>query len=60
MIASGNQNEFPSSFAPLGDLLKTLMFLLNLNDFNSSPSLLDQGFAKQKGSSKVWKEKGSK
>ena len=38
MIASGNQNQFPSSFAPLGDLLKTLMFLLNLNGFNSSPS----------------------
>ena len=38
MIASGNQNQFPSSFAPLGDLLKTLMFLSNLNGFNSSPS----------------------
>ena len=57
MIASGNQNQFPSSFAPLGDLLKALMFLLNLNDLNSSPSSLDQGFAKRKGSSKVWKEK---
>ena len=30
------------------------------NGFNSSPSPPDQGFAKQKGSSKVWKEKGSK
>ena len=60
MIASGNQNQFPSLFAPLGDFLKALMFLLNLNDFNSSPSPLDQGFAKRKGSSKVWKEKGSK
>ena len=39
MISSGNQNQFPSSFANLGDLLKTLMFLLNLNMFNSSPSL---------------------
>ena len=37
MIASGNQNQFPSSFAPLGDLLKALMFLSNLNDLNSSP-----------------------
>ena len=46
MISSGNQNQFPSSFAPLGDLLKALMFLLNLNGFNSSPSPLDQGFAK--------------
>ena len=60
MIASGNQNQFLSSFAPLGDLLKTLMFLLNLNGFNSSPSPPNQGFAKRKGSSKVWKEKGSK
>ena len=60
MIASRDQNQFPSSFAPLGDLLKALMFLLNLNGFNSSPSLPDQWFAKRKGSSKVWKEKGSK
>ena len=60
MITLGDQNQFPSSFAPLGDLLKALIFLLNLNDFNSSPSPLDQGFAKWKGSSKVWKEKGSK
>ena len=36
------------------------MFLLNLNGFNSFPSPLDQGFAKRKGSSKVWKEKSSK
>ena len=36
------------------------MFLSNLNSFNSSPSPPDQGFAKRKGSSKVWKEKGSK
>ena len=60
MITSRDQNQFPSSFAFLGDLLKTLMFLSNLNSFNSSPSPLDQGFAKQKGSYKVWKEKGSK
>ena len=57
MISSGNKNQFPSSFAPLRDLLKALMFLLNLNSFNSSPSPPDQGFAKRKGSSKVWKEK---
>ena len=38
MITSGNQNQFPSSFAPLGDLLKALIFLSNLNGFNSSPS----------------------
>ena len=53
MIASGDQNQFPSSFTPLGDLLKTLMFLSNLNDFNSSLSSPDQGFATLKGSSKV-------
>ena len=57
MILSGNQNQFSSSFAPHGDLLNALMFLSNLNDFNSSPSPLDQEFAKRKGSSKVWKEK---
>ena len=60
MISSRNQNQFSSSFATLGNLLKALMFLLNLNGFNYSPSLLDQGFAKWKGSSKVWRENGSK
>ena len=60
MIASGNQNQFPSSFAPLRDLLKAFMFLSNLNGFNSSPSPLDQRFTKRKGSSKVWKENGLK
>ena len=60
MIALGNQNQFPSSFAPIGDLLKAFMFLSNLNGFNSSPSPTDQGFTRWKGSSKVWKEKGSK
>ena len=57
MISFGNHNQFPSSFAPLGDLLKALMFLSNLNGFNSSLSLSDQGFARRKGSSKAWKEK---
>ena len=38
MIASGSQNQLQSSLTPLGDLLKILMFLSNLNDFNSSPS----------------------
>ena len=46
MIASGDQNQFPSSFAPLRDLLKALTFLSNLNGFNSSPPSPDQGFAK--------------
>ena len=57
MISSGNQNQLPSSFASLGNLLKAHLFPSNLNGFNSSPSLPDQGFAKRKGSSKVWKEK---
>ena len=35
MIAFGSQNQLQSSFAPLGDLLKALMFLSNLNSFNS-------------------------
>ena len=59
MISFGNQNQFTFSFAPLRDLLKLLMFLSNLNDFNSSPSPPNQGFAKRKGYSKVWKEKDS-
>ena len=60
MIASGNQNQLQSSLAPLGDLLKALMFLPNLNGFNSSPSPPVQGFNQRKGSSKVWKKKDSK
>ena len=44
MIASGSQNQLQSSLAPLRDLLKALMFLLNLNGFNSSPSPPVQGF----------------
>ena len=60
VIASGNMNQSQSSLAPLGDLLKTRMFISNLNGFNSSPSSLIQGFTQRKGSSKVWKEKGSK
>ena len=44
MIASGSQNQLQSSLAPLGDLLKALMFLSNWNSFNSSPSPPVQGF----------------
>ena len=44
MIASGSQNQLQSSLAPLGDLLKALMFLSNLNGFSSSPSPPVQGF----------------
>ena len=60
VIASGSQNQFQSPLALLGDLLKALMFLLNLNGFNSFPSPQVQWFAQRKGTSKVWKEKGSK
>ena len=60
MIASGRHNQFQSSLASLGDLFKALMFLSNLNGFNSPPSPPVQGFNQRKGSSKVWKEKGSK
>ena len=60
MLSSRNQNQFLSFFAFLGDPLKALIFLLNLNGFNSSPSPLNQKFAQRKGSSKVWKEKASK
>jgi len=48
MISLGNQNQFPFFFAPLGGLLKTLMFLSNLNGFNAYPSLLDQGFTMER------------
>ena len=46
MISPGNQNQFLSSFAPFGDLLKAFIFLSNLNGFNSSSSPLDQGLTK--------------
>ena len=57
MLLSGNQNQFPSSLAPLGNLLKALVFLSNLNGFKSSLSPPNQRFTQRKGSSKVWKEK---
>ena len=46
MLSFGNQNQFPSSFAPLGDLLKALMFLLNLNDLILPLHLLIKGLHK--------------
>ena len=58
MISSGNQNQLQSSLAPLGDLLKALIFLSNLNGFSFSPPV--QGFNQRKCSSRVCKENGSK
>ena len=43
MFSFENQNQFPSSFAPLGDLLKAFMFLSNLNGFNYCPLSLITG-----------------
>ena len=63
VLSSGDQGQIQPSLGPLGDLLKALMFLLNLNGFNASPSPPEQSFNSRKGSSsnsKVWKEKGSK
>ena len=60
IIASRSQNQLQSFLAPLGDLFKALMFLSNLNGFNSSPSPPVQGINQRKGSSKVWKKKDSK
>ena len=57
MIASGNQNQFPSSFAPLGDLLKALMFLSNLNSFNSSPYHRTMGSPNGKVLPRRWRKK---
>ena len=48
MFSFEKQNQFPPSFSPLGDLLKALIFLSNLNGFNSSPSPTDKGFLKGK------------
>ena len=48
MIASGNQNQLQSSLALLGDLLKALMFLSNLNSFNSFPHRRFKGLIKGK------------
>ena len=60
VLSFRGQGQIPPSLGPLGDLLKALMFLSNLNGFNSSPSPPNQRFVQRKGSSKVWKEKGSK
>ena len=60
MLSSSDQGQISPSLGLFGDLLKALMFLSNLNGFNSSPSSQDQRFAQRKYLSKVWKEKDSK
>ena len=58
VLAFGGQGQIPPSLGPLGDLLKALMFLLNMNGFNSSPLPPEQRFNSRKGYSsktKVWK-----
>ena len=57
MIVSRSQNQLQSSLAPLGDPFKALVFLSNLNGFNSSLSPPVQGFNQMKGSTRVWKER---
>ena len=44
----GGQGQIPPSLGPLGDLFKALMFLSNLNGFNSFPSPLEQRFNSRK------------
>ncbi|KAL0012401.1 hypothetical protein SO802_007509 [Lithocarpus litseifolius] len=48
VLSSGGQGQIPPSLGPLGDLLKALMFLSNLNGFNSSPSPPKQRFNSRK------------
>ena len=63
VLSFGGQGQIPPSLGFLRDLLKALMFLSNLNGFNSPPLPPEQRFSSRKGSSsktKVWKEKGSK
>ena len=48
MLSSGGQGQIQPSLGPLGDLLKTLMFLSNLNGFNASHSPLEQRFNSRK------------
>ena len=51
VLSSSGQGQISPSLGPLGDIFKALMFLSNLNSFNSSPSPLEQRFNSRKGSS---------
>ena len=57
MISSINQNYFPSSFSSNRDLLKALMFLSNLNSFNSSPYHRTMGSPNGKVLPRRWRKK---
>ena len=48
VLSSGGQGQISPSSGPLGDLLKALMFLSNLNSFNSSLSPPEQRFNSRK------------
>ena len=48
VLSSGGQGQIPPSLGPLGNLFKALMFLSNLNGFNSSPSPPKQRFNSRK------------
>ena len=58
VLSSGGQDQIPPSLGLLGDLLKALVLLLNLNGFNFSLSSPKQRCPSSKP--KVWKEKGFK
>ena len=58
-----NQNQLQLTLAPLGELLKVVVLLLNFNGFNSLPCPSEPRFMQKKGSpsrSPIWKEKNSK
>ena len=48
VLSSGGQDQIPPSLGPLRDLLEALIFLSNLNDFNSFPLPLEQRFNSRK------------
>ena len=59
----GSQNQLQLSLAPLRELLKVVMLLLNFNGFNSPSYPPKQRFMQRKRSSSrspIWKEKDSK
>ena len=63
VLSFRSRNQFQNSLAPLGELLKAVMFLTNFNEFNSPSYSPHQRSQNRKGSSPskslVWKEKDS-